>query len=235
MSTAVLPFSPVSRSRRAWLLSLMLMGLTLAWDASGLDLPAMHWLADSRGFALRHDWWLEKVLHDGARQVVTLVYLALLAMIWFPLGPLRDLRRWQRAEMAVGVTLGLVATSLIKRFSLTSCPWELQDFGGAAQYVSHWTWFVADGGGGHCFPGGHASAALAFVALPLPWLASHNERSRAWGRSLLIAILAMGLLFGLTQTLRGAHYPSHTLWTTLLCWLVALANHHLFTSLKGAP
>ena len=30
-----------------------------------------------------------------------------------------------------------------------------------------------------------------------------------------------GLLFGGAQTLRGAHYPSHSLWTAWLCWTLS--------------
>jgi membrane-associated PAP2 superfamily phosphatase len=33
--------------------------------------------------------------------------------------------------------------------------------------------------------------------------------------------VAVGLLLGLGQQLRGAHFMSHTLWSGLLCWLSA--------------
>jgi membrane-associated PAP2 superfamily phosphatase len=41
----------------------------------------------------------------------------------------------------------------------------------------------------------------------------------------------LGGILGLTQTVRGAHYPSHTLWTGLICWAVAVLNHWLFDTL----
>lgn len=232
MSTLALP-RPQPLSRQLWLASFALLGATLAWDASGLDRAVMHWLADSSGFTLRHQWLLERVLHDVARQLATLALLLLVAMVWLPLGPLRQLSRWQRAEIATGTGLALAAVNAIKRHSLTSCPWDLQDFGGPASYVSHWSWGLADGGGGNCFPGGHASAAMAFLALALPWLASHDALQRQRGLRMLVGVLFLGLLLGLTQTLRGAHYPSHTWWTALICWGVALANHGLFTFVKG--
>ena len=72
----------------------------------------------------------------------------------------------------------LLVVSLIKRASLTSCPWDLAEFGGPAQYVSHWVLGLADGGGAHCFPGGHASAALAFVGVALPWLSGRQGSPR---------------------------------------------------------
>lgn len=232
MSTLALP-RPQPLSRQLWLASFALLGATLAWDASGLDRAVMHWLADSSGFALRHQWLLERVLHDVARQLATLALLLLVAMVWLPLGPLRQLSRWQRAEIATGTGLALAAVNAIKRHSLTSCPWDLQDFGGPASYVSHWSWGLADGGGGNCFPGGHASAAMAFLALALPWLASQDALQRQRGLRMLAGVFSVGLLLGLTQTLRGAHYPSHTWWTALICWGVALVNHGLFTFVKG--
>lgn len=214
-----------------WLLSLTALLLTLLWDATSLDLPTMAWFANAQGFPLRHEWWLERVLHDTMRQLATLLHLALVAMVFWPVGPMRQLSRWERLSVAVGVTLGLVAVNWIKRNSLTSCPWELSDFGGVAHYVSHWSWGLGDGGGGHCFPGGHASAALAFLGLPLPWLTSRQPAARAFGHQLLRGVLGLGLLLGLTQTVRGAHYPSHTLWTGLICWGVAVLNHGLFAAL----
>ena len=39
--------------------------------------------------------------------------------------------------------------------------------------------------------------------------------------------IAAGLLCGAVQTLRGAHPPSHTLWTLLICGGVALAGWSL--------
>lgn len=204
-----------------------LIGL-LVWDASGLDLAVMQRLANAQGFALRDNWWLEEVLHTRARQLAGMVLLALMAMIGWPVGWFRALPRWQRIEIVVGITLSLLSISSLKHFSLTSCPWDLQEFGGKASYVSHWTWGTRDGGAGRCFPAGHASSALAFIALALPWLFSGQASLRRRGQWLLLLALLSGLVFGLAQTLRGAHYPSHTLWTAWICWVIALVNHRVF-------
>lgn len=215
--------------RQLWLLTALSLLCLLAWDFSGLDMRVMQTIADHRGFGLRSNWWMEKVLHDWARQLAVLIYLGMLAMIWLPFGRFRALRRMQRVEIFVGITLGLLLINVIKRYSLTSCPWDLADFGGVARYVSHWQWGLGDGGAGQCFPGGHASAAMAFLALCLPWLSSGLSDQRRQGLRLLIGIFALGVVLGGVQTLRGAHYPSHTLWTGLLCWGIALANHMAFS------
>lgn len=232
MTNLAIRLSPTTAtlSRRWWLITGLALVSVMAWDATGLDLTIMTWLAQSQGhgvapgFTLRHNWWLETVFHDTARRTAEVLYGVLWVMVWCPLGFFRQFERHARLDMAWGVTAALLVITLIKRLSLTSCPWELQAFGGAASYVSHWQWGVADGGGGKCFPGGHASSALAFLALALPGLTAwQGSKAHQTGSRLLLGVLLAGVVLGAVQTLRGAHYPSHTLWTAWLCWTVASA------------
>lgn len=44
----------------------------------------------------------------------------------------------------------------------------------------------------------------------------------------MLLVLVVGLVLGLVQTLRGAHYPSHTLWTIGICWTMVLVNRLVF-------
>ena len=50
-----------------------------------------------------------------------------------------------------------------------------------------------------------------------PWLRATSPVARRLGWSMLWGSVLLGLVFGVAQTLRGAHYPSHTLWTALIC------------------
>ncbi|HQD16682.1 MAG TPA: phosphatase PAP2 family protein [Ottowia sp.] len=205
--------SPALRRHAAW--TAVALALVLAWDASALDLPLARWFGNGQGFALTHDWWLQEVLHTGARQAAWAVLLALVAMIWRPLGPLRALPRADRVGLVAGILLSVLVVQLLKRASLTSCPWDLQAFGGTARYVSHWRWGVTDGGGGHCFPAGHASTAFSFLA-GFFWLRPRAPRAARWWLGLT---LLAGALFGAVQMARGAHYLSHVLWAGWFCWL----------------
>lgn len=214
--------------RQLWLWTTLSLLCLLAWDFSGLDMHVMQTIADHRGFGLRGNWWLDTVLHDRAQQLALVIYLGMLAMVWLPLGRFRALHKIQRVEIIIGITLSLLLINLMKRYSLTSCPWELTEFGGVAQYVSHWQWGLGDGGRGRCFPGGHASSAMAFLAVCLPWLSSGMTAQRHQGLRMLIVVFVLGVVLGSVQTLRGAHYPSHTLWTAMLCWGMALINHMVF-------
>lgn len=223
VSTEVVPLA------RWWLVAL---GLTLLWDWAGADLAVMQLIGGPGGFALRDQWLLSRVLHDAVRQAA--VFLYLLVWVWaswparWPRGTINlwTLPRRERLTVALLVTMSLLAVNLIKNASHTSCPWDLEVFGGPAHYVSHWTPGVADGGSGRCFPGGHASSAFAFLALCLPWLMPPVGRSRERGPGWrwLVFLMFAGLVAGAVQTVRGAHYPSHTLWTLVICAGVSLAG-----------
>lgn len=213
-----------------WLGTTALLAAVLLWDVSGLDLWAMQMWGTAEGFPLRSHPWMSRWLHDRAQQSAVLVYLLLWVLVWLPLGPWRALTRRERLASALAVTCSVVSISLLKHFSLTSCPWDLQLFGGMADYVSHWAWGVADRGGGKCFPSGHASSAFGFLAASLPFLLSNASLLQRHGRRLLALTVLIGLVFGLTQTVRGAHYPSHTLWTAWICWTVGLVTYRLFAA-----
>jgi membrane-associated PAP2 superfamily phosphatase len=110
----------------------------------------------------------------------------------------------------------------IKQLTQTSCPWDLQEFGGVARYVQHWRLGVRDGGGGHCFPSGHAASAFALLSGWFVLRGAYPRAARLW---LGVVVLA-GIVFGTAQLMRGAHYPSHTLWTAWFCWVICTLLAH---------
>lgn len=63
-------------------------------------------------------------------------------------------------------------------------------------------------------PGGQSHLVIPTLALPL----------------------TLGLVFGIGQQLRGAHFLSHDLWTAWLCWLCAsLSDRAFFPSAARVP
>jgi len=207
---------PASPSRLFfWTLSSFL--LLLLWDYSGLDLAMAHWFGSASGFALESHWLWRNVLHDDIRLWPWVLELGLLIAIFLPVGALKQLPMVRRAQLALTTLAALLAISTIKLYSHTSCPWDLQEFGGVATYVSHWSWGLRDGGTGGCFPAGHASAGFAFIGGFFAFRQVLPATARRW----LVGAMAVGLVFGLAQQIRGAHYMSHTLWTAWLCWTVA--------------
>lgn len=210
-------FSPALPSLVPWTLGSFF--LLLLWDFSRLDLVMAQWFGSATGFALESHWLWRDMLHDDIRLWPWALELALLVAIVLPFGTLSRLPMMRRAQLALTTLATLLVVSTIKLHSHTSCPWDLQQFGGAASYVSHWAWGVRDGGTGGCFPAGHASAGFAFIGGFFAFRHVLPATARRW----LAGAMVAGFVFGLAQQIRGAHYMSHTLWTAWLCWTVAAA------------
>ncbi len=191
--------------------------LLLLWDLAALDLTAMHVVGSIDGFAWRDHVVTRTLLHEGGRWLGWAVLALLVINVWRPLwsGPTRA----ERVRWLVVTLLCVLAVPALKQISRSSCPWDLAEFGGMARYVSHWTLGLGDGGPGRCFPSGHATAAFAFLG---GWFVLREHQPRA-ARCWLAGVVLCGLLLGTGQFLRGAHYPSHTLWTGWLCWVLSAA------------
>ena len=193
---------------------MLALALLMTWDALGGDLPLARLAGTPMGFPWRNDPFLVHVMHEGAKNLSWLLLVGLFVAIRWPVGVLRRLPTAARVQLALSVLASVLAVSLLKHASDTSCPWDVKEFGGVAQYVSHWAWGVRDGGPGGCFPAGHASAAFAFLG---GFFVLRHVAPRAaivWLGTALVA----GLVLGVAQQLRGAHYMSHTLWTAWVCW-----------------
>jgi len=199
-------------------ITLLFFTLALAWDASALDLPFARLAGDHAGFPWRQHWLLVEVFHEGARRFSWLLALLLCLGVWWPLGPLTKLAPGARLQLALTTLLAALAVTLLKAGNSTSCPWDLREFGGAARYVSHWSG-LADGGAGHCFPAGHAATGFSLFGGYFAFRGSDRRLAWAW----LLLAGAGGLLLGLAQQWRGAHFMSHTLWSGVVCWCTALA------------
>lgn len=210
--TASFPF----RLALAWAGFLILM---LVIDRLGLDFR----LADAL-YRLQGDDWtlkqhalLETLLHRGGRTLsqwmgggVILLLLASLVA--------RPLRRWRRPllYLFLAVAGSTLAVSSVKHLIPMECPWDLARYGGDWPFVGLFTRRPAGMPDTACFPAGHASAGYAWIALY--FFLRSVKPSLCW---LGLAVgLGLGLLFGATQQLRGAHFLSHDLWTLMLCWTI---------------
>ena len=208
------------------------LGLLLGWELAGLDLPLSAVFGDGFGFAWRDNVWTRSVLHDGARWLAAAVLLLLVVAALRP----RRLGWQDPARRAHALALGMVLACLllvptIKQFTTSSCPYELQPFGGTVAYVPHWMLGVVDGGPGHCFPSGHAVTALCFFGVYFGW-------RRQWpvaARSALALTLLAAAVLGATQLVRGAHFASHALWSAWLCGSACAVMDAVWRSRTRAP
>ena len=217
-----------TRGRHDLLVAAFALLLLLAWDASGLDLAVVRRYGTSAGFVWQEHWVTRDLLHQGGRWLGFAVLAVLVVNLRWPVFTRLTLaERWRWLGLTL---LCLLAVPAFKHFSLTSCPWSLAEFGGAATYVSHWRLGVADGGSGHCFPSGHATSAFAVLRGSFALRPAHPVAARRW----LGGALLFGLLFGWAQMARGAHYPSHAMWTAWACWGICAAGSALGSARRPA-
>ena len=141
--------------------------LLLAWDVSGADLPLSRLFGNGEGFALRHHWLVQQVLHDALAHGLHLIFVLLGVNVLFPLPVIGAMPRAQRLGWWLMSLLCALAISLLKHQSRVSCPWNFAEFGGSAHELAHLSIAAwrggGDGGPGHCFPAGHVSNAFALV------------------------------------------------------------------------
>lgn len=207
--------------------------LLLAWLVSSrwLDVPVADLLYGWEGgdWSLRHHLLTEDLIHRGGR------FLSLLC--WLSLGPVTlwswkdsGAGTWTRpaARLLLAIGLSALVVASLKVTNHVACPWDLTGYGGHRLFVPLFGAHEARVGSG-CFPAAHAATGYARVALYYFFL---ETRSR-WRWAGLGAGLLAGLVFGIAQQLRGAHFASHDLASLCVCWAVASGIHRLAQGLRS--
>lgn len=201
------------------LIPLALVTIALVVDAWwSLDLRLSDTLFTWEGdrWALHHNWFTETLVHSGGR-ILTGIMLATLLLT---LGLSFLLKTWRkyRSGLVYLITTILISLALInglKAVSGVPCPWDVTRYGGNA-VLQHW--FTGFTGHYGCFPAGHASGGYVWVALYFFALAHCFKRRY----QTLATGITLGLIFGIAQQLRGAHFLSHDLVTLGICWFTSL-------------
>lgn len=189
------------------------------------------WMADHL-YELEGDAWTLRNaaitrlwLHDRIKLVLGSAFLVLIVLaIAAPF--FARLRPYTRglAYLVAAMLGSVLIVSTIKHFSGVDCPWDVSRYGGThATAIFHGIWPVGDGDGG-CFPAGHASAGYSWLAVYFFCTAYFP----AWRWRALAFGLGAGLVLGLAQELRGAHFLSHDLWTLGICWFTAVILARVF-------
>lgn len=195
-----------------------------------LGLHGDQWIAD-RIYALEGNAWTlqsaylsQDILHAAGRQASKNAWFVVLI---FCVGSFltNRLRTWRLPLVYVLVAslLSTAVVGLLKRHTNIDCPWDLLRYGGEHAYYGLFAQRPTELGRAACFPAGHASAGYAWIALYFFALSTRPE----WRWWMLGSALALGMLFGSAQQLRGAHFMSHDVWTLMICWLVALGLYVL--------
>jgi membrane-associated PAP2 superfamily phosphatase len=213
-------FSAQWREPAALLIGLMFL---IGWDLSGWDLLISKSFAGPAGFPLQHAWLTHALLHSGGKIFYGCCALALVVNYYKPIFSRLALDRASQRWWLLTMLISIAAIALLKYVSKSSCPWDLQSFGGVAQHLSHWNFVTPDGGPGRCFPSGHLSGAFSLLAVHF----ALRPISSLWAQRVLWVVLVMGMVLGLGQVLRGAHFVSHVFYSGWICWTICLASERL--------
>jgi membrane-associated PAP2 superfamily phosphatase len=174
--------------------------------------------AGDYSWALQKNYWLQKIIHKEGRNLSVFLEICVLAFYLSSLF-LNKFIKYRKVFLYVFVSV-IASTSLVSiaKHSLSlSCPWEFSIYGGQLDYLSRISQlWVANGEG--CFPAGHSSAGYAWICL---FFAGTYLKS-VWRWYGLLIPLAVGLVFGFAQQLRGAHFLSDDIWTLAICWATSV-------------
>lgn len=208
-------------SRPYYLFPLLCVLVALLCQYSGLDIRLEKLFYDQQHhqWTYQSAWFTKKVLHDNAHDVVVVIFSA---VILFFIGTLVSPRLVQYRRYVGYILLasltGAIVVGILKSTTHMYTPWDVQVFGGKYPNVRLFDPVAENLPIGHAFPAGHASGGYAFLSF---FFLARQQQFRH-SRYLLYAALAAGLVLGIDQQVRGAHFLSHDLFTLAICWISCL-------------
>ncbi|WP_051961867.1 phosphatase PAP2 family protein [Methylobacter sp. BBA5.1] len=174
----------------------------------------------------KESWLTENVLHVGGRYFTYLLAVAV-ALCW-----LISLRadsaffRYRRHLLFLLISgiSGPLIIVLLKNHTHIYCPWSLELFGGDKPYVRLFDYAGGNLEVGHCFPAAHAGAGFTFLNLYF-FLLLVKPDYKFYG---LCFGLVLGMVYGIAQQMRGAHFLTHDLFALAVCWFSSFVLFMLF-------
>lgn len=172
----------------------------------------------------KRDFLHRVILHDGARWL--LIVIGSTCALGFLAGNFRQsLRPHRRALLFVVLAMGLAAgtVGILKDLSPVPSAWDSTRYGGAVPHLAPWAHFPPGVKLGQCFPGAHSAGGFTLMAFYFVF----RERDLVLAWFCLLGGLAFGTLLGISQVIRGAHFPSHNCASGIVVMLVLAALYWL--------
>lgn len=211
------------------LVGLLLSAILLIWVYPiGLDLKLSNLYFDyeANSFTLKHQFFLDIVMHDGLKHCMRLIALGSLAIAISTtikqhagqsfLVLTKTLFSNPFFFVFIGMFSANSAVGILKHLSVHGCPNDLLMYGGKLPLLKLFSDLPFGVKAGHCFPGGHASGGFALVSF---YFAFKSSKPR-FANAMLIISLLLGFTMGWAQIMRGEHFLSHNLWSAWVVWLV---------------
>lgn len=188
--------------------------------------------AQGNTWSARDGWLTSTLIHTWGKRFSILCWLVA-ALAWAMTWSGAVHRKWRQplSYLLATSVLSALLVALLKGQTGMDCPWDLIRYGGDRADIGLLTTRPASMAAAACFPAGHASAGYGWVALYFALQAS-APRWRLWG---LGFGLSLGVIFGVSQQLRGAHFLSHDLWTLVISWTVASVSARLWLMRARVP
>ena len=209
---------------------LCLILIAVILDYSGIDLwwESLFHNDAAQIWPFRDHWLFEGVIHEGGRKLnICMAALWLAAFAGASLRP--SLKKYKKPLIyfLTATAAGPLIVGGLKAVTHIYTPWDIAPFSGPFPYIHLFDPAPTGLPAGGAFPAGHASGGYAFVSLyffmDIPALSL--KRMKPMG---LMAGLILGGIYGIGQQVRGAHFPSHDLFSLVICWYSAFFLYFLF-------
>lgn len=188
----------------------------------------------SSHFFIKNEWiyrdnfFLEKILHKGGVLFSSAILVGLIIYFFSLLiKKTSDKKRINYIGFIIISTLiTIISIFFFKRWSTLPCPWNSTIYGGGTIRPTIWQMFSLNFPNAHCFPGGHSSAGYSLLSIYFGHLCIYGKRNYM---SLLPGVL-LGVIFGITQQMRGAHYLSHDMGTIFVSIMSSWVTYRLYSN-----
>ncbi|RUR28323.1 phosphatase PAP2 family protein [Vreelandella andesensis] len=207
----------------AWLLFLIAMSV---FGVLNIDITLADVIYRFQGntWAWKDALITQDIFHKGGKWLSLAMGLAILLLLILSTTVTRlKAYRMPLLYLFSATLLSALLISTIKHLVSMECPWDLIRYGGERDFIGLLDIRPSSMPASACFPAGHASAGYTWIALYFFFAVTRPH----WRWAGLAVGLGLGLVFGLTQQFRGAHFLSHDLWTVMLCWTVSFALSRL--------
>lgn len=193
-------------------------GIDIWWTSHFYDFNSGTW-------PYRSHWLFDSIIHEGGRYFNICVGVAWLIcfVLTFLIGPARKLKKPMLYFLSA-TAAGPLIVGALKNTTHIYTPWDLKIFSGTMPYIRLFDHVPNGLPVGEGFPAGHASGGYAFFSLYFV-LRHFGSPYRIYG---LLFGLGLGTIFGIGQQVRGAHFPSHDLFSMAICWYAALIFYFIF-------
>lgn len=206
--------------------------MAISFEVSGIDIKLADIIYEWQGnsWVLKEAWITRNLIHDIGKVcslMIAFIVLVAIAITYV----CKQWMQYQRELLYLfcGSVGGASVIIILKNISHVSCAWDFTRYGGILPYTSVFT-EIRGLSGGSCFPSGHASGGYAWFVFY--FLGVHLNSKWRWAG--LAFALSIGILFGFSQQLRGAHFISHDLWTLGICWFFSLGMYKLMLGAASA-